>query len=375
MTQDSTTAKTGGGGNLFRLVTARRGETTVRRAEPPPPTPRRAVALAVGRAAQDQCGMATYPGRVDLEPLTLTEMIERLPEQALLIVVEGAEERLGLVALCPSLVAAVIEQQSLGRVSPQPPRPRFPTRTDAAICAEFVNAALAEIGAEGAVTGGLSGAGGYRYASFVDDPKPLELILDDCAYAGMSLEMTVGKGGARVARLMVILPDETQDARRGDHGRVLSAPAAELPQPASLAAAVRAAPLALSAVLARQQVTLGQLRALAAGGELPLPRLALEAVRIEGADGALLMHGRLGELDGAPALRLRAASRATPAKPDSENLFSGHDEGEVVLADIAEAAPDLPLMDSATEPPMDDLTAPDPFRDEEAALPLQIAFD
>lgn len=297
--------------------------------------------------------MATYPGRVDLDPRTLSEIIDSLPEQALLIVVEGAGERMGLVALCPSFVAAIIEQQSLGRVSGSPPRPRRPTRTDAAICADFVNATLAELGAELSAFGGPP-AGAFRYASFVEDPKPLELILEDCSYCAIRVEMQVGKGGQRAAHLMVMLPDE------GGHGfgtgaRALAAPADETP-PASLGPAIQAAPLALSAVLSRQQLTLGQLRALAAGGELPLPRHVLEAVRVEGADGTLLMLGRLGELNGAPALRLRGLSR-------------GDAVGEAGTA-FAPASQDAEPV--AQEPPMGDLSAPDPFRETVEAPPLQM---
>ncbi|MDO5529748.1 MAG: hypothetical protein Q4F71_10125 [Paracoccus sp. (in: a-proteobacteria)] len=333
---------------------------------PPAASPRRAVSIAVGRAAQRACGLAVLPGAVELPRVTLAEIPDLLPTQPLLIVVEGSGERLGLVALCRSLVAAIIEMNSMGRVSPAEPRERRPTRTDAAICAEFVNAALCELGVElAAVAPGL-GAESYRYASFIEDPGPVELMLDDAAYRAVDFTMRVGKGGLREARLFVMLPEPAEalglpmagKARHTDAGQ--SAPARP-----NLAAALRAAPLDLGAVLHRQQATLGQLRRIAAeGGDLALHGAALEMVRIEAADGSVLFNARLGELRGAPALRVLAQGAST-----NEAAIDGAPGALAVSANLFAAEPDLPQSAAAPfdlcamdEPPMEDLAAPDPFR-------------
>ena len=113
------------------------------RAAVPKTTPERAIATAIGRAAQAACGLPIYPAQARITPATLAEIIEILPERGLIVVVEGPMGALGVVALCPALLASVIEMQSLGRVTRQPPRERRATRTDASICADFVNLALA----------------------------------------------------------------------------------------------------------------------------------------------------------------------------------------------------------------------------------------
>ncbi len=177
------------------------------RAAVPKATPERAIATAIGRAAQAACGLPIYPAQARITPATLAEIIEILPERGLIVVVEGPMGALGVVALCPALLASVIEMQSLGRVTRQPPRERRATRTDASICADFVNLALAELATElGALTPDLTQPI-FRFASFVEDPKPLELMLEDIAYRCLRLDMKVGQGGVRDAALLVFLPD------------------------------------------------------------------------------------------------------------------------------------------------------------------------
>ena len=351
------------------------------RAAVPKATPERAIATAIGRAAQGGCGMPVYPSQARITPATLAELTELLPERGLVVVVEGPMGALGVVALCPGLLASVIEMQSLGRVTRHPPRERRPTRTDASICADFINIALAELATElgPLMTDGVFPM--FRFASFVEDPKPLELMLEDIAYRCLRLDMKVGQGGVRDAALMVFLPDT---------GAAPAVPADLAPgQPApvptgsrSLAEAVRAAPVLLNAVLCRRKISLRELRALQPGSVLTLPHDAMASARLETPAGLLVAQGKLGALHGSRAIRIAPRAGAAAAAAATAAGFAGTDaqmagamSDNVFADDLSDDSAPLD-MSLLAEPPLADAGQPDPFRitaeDDESEEPAMV---
>jgi len=356
------------GGTVLRGLIARRDET---RAPEVTAIQRlsekdheRAVATALGRAAERTQSLPVYVERVRFSSMTVAEMPEYLPERALLAIAEDNRGKIGFVALCQNLLASMVEMQALGRVTPRPAQPRRPTRTDAAISAEFVNALLDELGRELAAHPGLPRFGSFRYVAYLDDPRPLSLMLEDGAMARLSLDFRIGTGGKRDGAILIGLPEM--------HVRTEMPPSALLPVASSpapppetieptLAEAVREAPVTLSGVLCRRTMTLRALRGLQAGGLIPLPGNALDDVRVETMAGQLLARGRLGENEGFHAIKLRPAGIDTPEgdtarEPLSAAGFSGIELGA---------------------PPID-LDMPDPFRNPDRndlppALPLRAA--
>ncbi|MRX51054.1 hypothetical protein GI374_11460 [Paracoccus sp. S-4012] len=302
---------------------------------PPPPSLERAVAGALARAAERTHGLALYAERIRLQGLSLAEIAETLPEGGLLAVVEGPGEALGVVALCPLAVAALIEMQAMGRLAAQAPAARRPTRTDAAIAAGFVNQALAEIAAATAALPFGAGLEGYRYASHLDDPRPLPLMLEEVGFRAIDARLRLGPGGRREARVFIALPGPDAVGRKLAEPAAAPAPVNPPKRPRrTLAAAVAAAPVPLTAVLCRRSVTLRELRQLAPGATLTLPRAALGEVTLETATGQTVARGRLGENDGAYAVRLHGREDAGGAGPQP------------------------------AEPPIADLGLPDAFRQE-----------
>ncbi|WP_238986894.1 FliM/FliN family flagellar motor C-terminal domain-containing protein [Paracoccus sp. MKU1] len=291
----------------------------------------RAAATALARAAEKQLRLPVFVERLERMGMTLAELPELLPERALLAVVGGRRDALGVVALCPDLLAALIEMQAIGRVTSRPAPPRKPTRTDAAISADFVNALLAELGRECAARDGCPDFGAFRYVTYMDDPRPLSLMLEDGEMTHLSFHFRMGGSGQRDGRLLIALPAEI--APRTDappsSGRnqpqlpvAQSAPLAPPPAPASLAETVQQAPIRLTGILCRRRLSLHQLRSLTPGSLLPLTQNVLDEARVETAHGQLLARGRLGEKDGFHAIRLRnigqdAESAATTPTQDA----------------------------------------------------------
>lgn len=289
----------------------------------------RAVATALGRAAEKLYTLPVFIESVEFEPLALCELSEFLPEQALLAVVGGRQDTLGTVALSHGLVASLIEVQAIGRVSARPVKPRKPTRTDASISADFVNALLTELGRETKGQTGVPDYLSYSYVSYLDDPRPLVLMLEDGPMTRLTLRFRIGSGGQRDGVIVVALPTVPtpgHGARPGNAASlVVGSPAgnqspvpdsaspeepavAAVERPAekqTLAAAVQQAPIELVGVLCRRQMSLGAIRNLVPGAVIHLPPGALDDARLETADGQLLALGRLGDSEGFHALRLR----------------------------------------------------------------------
>ena len=134
--------------------------------------------LALARAANDEIGLAMEVTRLAIERRSLADLLELVPERALIAVLEGPCEGLGLIALAPPVLAAMIEQQTIGRVAAGPVAPRRPTRTDAAMVAGLIDRALADLETGLEQDMDRVWAAGFRYASFLDDPRPLGLLLE-----------------------------------------------------------------------------------------------------------------------------------------------------------------------------------------------------
>lgn len=346
---------------------------------PPAPVPERAIPLALARAARECLDLALRVDAIREDRMVLAELPETIEEWSLLMLVEGRQGALGIVAVSGPVLSALIEVQTTGRVGRAPPAPRRPTRMDAAMAAEWVEAMLLGIGTELSGTEAEPWAAGYRYASCLEDPRPLCLLLEDLSYRVWRLDMSLGDAGERRGGLLWAVPAQG-GAERGASGphaspRAPSRPAvgtaagaaagaAAGPDPRaggggvapeadtdgaqpwqhSIAQAVSGVSAELEAVLHRVSLPLSQMLALRAGSELILPPEALAQVRIE-AGGRIVASGRLGQHSGMRALRLsgeRVGQAGPVAVPSIEGFQAdpGLSALSPALAPLAEGWPE-----------------------------------
>ncbi|MFN4191938.1 MAG: FliM/FliN family flagellar motor switch protein [Tabrizicola sp.] len=265
--------------------------------------------LALARATRDAMGLDLDIRALNVARFSLAEILETVPDRALVALLDGPRGGLGVIMLSPMMTASLIEMQTLGRLSPQPPAPRRPSRIDAAMVAGLIDRALAGLDETLAEEADLSWAGGFRYASWLEDARPLALMLEEDAYRVLTAEVAMGTAG-REGQVILILPE----AGRGERP-VLPAEDADSASPQftqELATQVLQADCRLDAVVGRLRLPLHRIMALAVGEMLILPSAALDAIALETLDGRRIAGARLGQHRGMRALKLHETQAATP---------------------------------------------------------------
>lgn len=272
-------------------------------------TPAQALGIALARAAQDLFRLPVTVLASAESHGTLAELPERLAERALLALLAGPGEGLGLAALSPEVLATLIEIQTTHRIGPPVVATRRPTRTDAAMTMPFIDRVLEELEAGLARHPALVWAGGFRCGSFVDDPRPLGLLLEDTGYRMLTLSLGFGETAARTGTFFLAVPAEGRGpAPRPVPGGETAARAHEAAAGGEwsrqLERAVLDAEVRIEAVLERVSLPIADLVALTPGALLPLSAGAIRRVRVEGLGHRLVATGRLGQCEGHLAVRL-----------------------------------------------------------------------
>lgn len=261
----------------------------------------RAWRLALARAARDQLKLPLEVKDLALLRQSLAELLEMPADHAMIMVLEGPRDALGLMVITPPVMAAMIEVQTIGKVAVVAPAPRKPTRTDAAMVAPLVDAAL--IGLESALLQetDLIWAGGFRFASFLDDPRPLGLLLEDISFRVMRAQVAMA-GGIRTGEVILALPADGRGT--GPVGQTRDDSLLGPAFTALLADQVEKTDCVLEAVLTRVSMPLARVLGMAVGEVISLSRAGVDRISFEGLDGRTVARGKLGQNRGMRAVRL-----------------------------------------------------------------------
>lgn len=262
-----------------------------------------ALRVAFGRMGADCPGLEAIVQDVRIRQASLAEIIDMAEPGMFLSLLEGQGERMGLLMASSSLLAGMVEAQTTGAVATTQAPVRKPTRTDAALIAPMIDAFLRLAEQRCAGLPEAAQVSGFVYGSFLDDPRPLGLVLEDGAYVIHHLHVALGFG-ARQGDWILILPiaDST------DRNPLAQSEAEQEAKDwaARLEATITASPVQIDAVLCRVQVSLTEAVRLRPGDVLRLPEAALEALSVETIGHAALGIGRLGQARGQRAVRLTA---------------------------------------------------------------------
>jgi flagellar motor switch protein FliM len=256
----------------------------------------RLLGLAAMRAASEELALRLAVTDAAEDSVPDGALAGDLPDPGLLFRLDrdgvAGEAPLGLLTLCPDLVAAAVECQTTGAVRPRPAEPRRPTATDAAMAEAVAAATLAQFAALLCHLPDPPEVAGLTVGAPFPDPGAVALALREGAYRRWRLSFRIAEG--RTGTLCLILaPAE--------------AAGAGLPDPAwraALGRSVMASPAALDAVLARLRLPLAEIGGLEAGQVLPLGA-ALDDLTLAAPGGEVVATGRLGRAGDRRAVRLR----------------------------------------------------------------------
>lgn len=317
-----------GTGQAMSVLRRKAGAGRMDTEAPADPAPVAALRRAFARAAHGELRLSLSIPHLTVREVSLAELLDAPEPCALLAVLEGQEEALGLLALGPEVLSAIVQVQTTGQVRPMDGSPRRPTRTDAAMCAGLIDRTLTEFEAALANTPDVGWAGGYRYASFLNEARPLGLLLEDIPFRLLRIEVTLA-GGAMTGQALLALPSDGRRRRRSlgsGTGGNRESDRREAQACAAWASRLEATVLnsqtELRAVLHRMRVPLAELSRWAPGTILTLPLARLDGVRLEAAGDALVSTADLGKSRGFRAVRLKADTSVSHVAPEPKAVDS-----------------------------------------------------
>lgn len=271
--------------------------------------------ISLARAARDHMSLALGFETLQSKEVGLVEVLETPMERALILMLEGAGDALGLMIISSPILSGMVEMLTLSRLAPDHgDGPRSPTRTDAAMVVDMIDAALANFAQTMAAQGVMDWAQPYHYAAFIEDPRPLHLMLEDGNYHLLRAEVHLEHGARQgtmtlavpvQATFQIDFPAPEMDVFAADTG-------AQDMFNAEFSDQIAAVPTHLDAVLAQITLPLDRILRLQAGEVLALSGAALDSIQLQGLDGLAMAAGKLGQQRGMRAIRLLSTEIRVP---------------------------------------------------------------
>ncbi|PJE31377.1 hypothetical protein CVM39_03990 [Pseudooceanicola antarcticus] len=309
-------------------------------------SPDKALRLSLSKSADELLDLPLVVLSCTYDFLTAEELSEHLSDEALLILLDGAQRVPGALMLDLNATSALVEQNTMGRVSPLQPEARATTTTDAALVGPLIDDVFLRIAMM--LEGDRSAAWmtGYTFGVRLENVRLLTLALETPEFHVFRLHIEFGN--TRQGEMLIALPDRSHLPAPEHEGEAAGGGA-------TVGDAVMAAPASIEAVLHRVTMPFAKVRGLAAGDVIEIPRETLEQTRLEtpGEDGRKTCLGkvRLGQMNGFRAVRLTMAGLAE-ARAAAEAAQEGGGGGLSLDFDApeAEALPDLPAFDDLPDP-------------------------
>lgn len=338
----------------------------------------KALRLTLAKVANEFWGMPLAALGITTERRELDACAEVFDDSQLLLLLDGPEQLRAAAMLDASLVGALIQQQTMGKVFPDPggdPRPM--TATDAAMCAPLLDALLKRAAALPELPDERELLSGYRFGARSADVRQLMIALEVPEYQLFRLTLDIDRG-ARQGSLLLCFPlrtlpppdkgpdlDDREETSQEDRSRNLND-------------TVMGLQADLNVSVARVSLPLKRISALTIGDTLDLGTVAFETATVMTRGGRRLSEGVLGQVQGKRAIRLkhagikhdtpgrRASDRAEHELPevtgDGVVLPSEADEGLTTVTDETRNlpnqpdVPETPALDVVSElPDMSDL--------------------
>lgn len=322
-----------------------------------PPT--KALRLALSRSAERLMDLAVVVSGIRQERLDHEGLVSQLDNATLLLGLEGTGDRIGGCAIDGQMVAALIEQQTLGWVIGRAAEARPLTFTDAMMVAPLLDTVLDQFARALRVEGQAHWSDGYRFCDRVEDRRAMGLRLSGNDYHVFRLSIDFADG-AKTGEFTLFLPEEaapvavpdTPDDPAPDHT-------------GKYEAQLSGARASLTAVLMRRKMRLSEVTALKPGDLLTFEQNDLSKIELKAGGFVIPLPAKLGQLNGMRAVRLDMPG--VMRKPHKDSA-AGTPLPEIDLPEPAGAEQDETDL-SAELPELPDLSALDELPDDLPDLP------
>lgn len=301
----------------------------------------RALRLGWARAAADTFDLPLAVIGARQARVAQEDVSRRLAEERLLLLLDGADGTAGALSLDAACVTALLQHQTMGRVSDGAAPARAFTGTDAALAAPLIDAALERAAALAGSPPDRRCLAGFHFGARAETARSLALALEAERFRVFDLTLEFA-GGAQQGNICLILPDRPEKPAAAGDGAGGAAATRETRIPRAIAAA-RAE---LTAVIGRLRVPLDDLAAMAPGDILPLMLDRLDRVDLVTLAGHGVIAGRLGQVGGLRAIRVNETDDRIGAR--SENAELGFSPRRQPPPATPETMPD-----DACDPPAD----------------------
>lgn len=262
-----------------------------------------------------------------------------LADDRLLVLLDGGQGQAGAVSMDSACVAALIQQQTMGRVTGTAMAERAFTGTDAALAEPLIEELLSRAADLVDQPGDRDCLSGFRFGARVEDARSLLLALEADRFRVFDLTIDIAEGAMQGA-ICLLLPDLPLDTDRQD---------ADPPPGPRMDQTFGVMRAELTATICRLRMPLTELAAMRPGDVLPLVRERLEETELVAINGQAIAAGRLGQINGLRALRLNETTVPT----DLSDLPVGDGfAARVVVPDPTEA--DRLTVDGSIVPPAKD---------------------
>lgn len=270
----------------------------------------RALRLSVARTAKDLFDLplaviGAKQARCEQEGIAGV-----LSDDRLLVLLDGAQGQSGAVCMDGACVSALIQQQTMGKVTGAQMAERGFTGTDAALVEPLIETLLSRAADLADLPEDQRCLGGFRFGARVEDVRSLQLALEADRFRVFDLTIDIAEGAMQGA-ICLLLPDlPLEPGKDGTRGAPGVPPGPKLDQAFGVMRAE------LTATICRLRISLTELAAMQPGDVLPLVRERLEETELVTINGQVVAAGRLGQINGLRALRLNE----TRVQPDLAEL-------------------------------------------------------
>ncbi|WP_368184232.1 FliM/FliN family flagellar motor switch protein [Aestuariibius sp. HNIBRBA575] len=323
-------------------------------------SPTRLLRLGWERAAERAAGLLVTVTNVQVEILSLAEVISRLNADDLLICLAIRGRPSGVSAMDLQLRTAIVEMQTMGRLGNGPASERAVSAVDAALCGPVVDTFVRDVSSNADESELIGWLDLVRSKARIQDPRAASLMLESVKYRFVRIALDVGAGDRHgELTLAQALPPEVEYVGENN---------APTGWQQELTGVVSTAPTQLHAVLHKMRLTLKDAESFEVGQVLPLHGCKVTDLKLTDSDGRTIARGRLGQVNGMCAIRIE-----DPETPEMHDVSPGGGAGLLEAGGMmaADAGPEMAMEMGAFDPDIDTgIDLPDP--DMPAAMPLDI---